>query len=169
MRPVAFTKDGPLRMGRLQPAAVRDHFAFGINNGLRDVKRSGGPFRKAQDDVYYMFFRRHANAFEMYVANFDCILKIAPDELHAPCRRIEPNPPGISRQPDLREGDEGRAVRGGFLDQVDVLGDSLFDVEELWRGLNRGDFSTWSSGYGAWFWFLNAAIGGNARGRRLLG
>ena len=75
----------------------------------------------------------------LVAADFDGIVEIAADELHAPGRGAEPDPPRIAGNPGLRECYQLDAFGAGLVDQRDSLVDGAVEVEKHRRGLYGRD------------------------------
>ena len=139
---IAFAEHGPLRVGRLELAALEGRLAVRADAPLRNIKAAPVALRDADDDVHLVSLGGLAQFVGRRIVVAQGIVEIARDKSprDRPRGRAEPNPPGVAGDPGFREGDQARARSARFIDQRDGLGDGGFEVEKGRRRLHRRHF-----------------------------
>ena len=99
VRAVAFAEHGALDVRGLELAARLQRAALVVDQRLRDVEAARGLLAVAERNPDPVLARGVADAVELGRADDQRVVVVALHELHAPGRRIEPDPPRDSRAP----------------------------------------------------------------------
>ncbi len=136
---VALAEHGSFDMGRFELAPPGDGFAVGSVDPLAHVQRSTGALGYPDDGRQIVAPHGVAQQMVFRAVGGDGVLVVLADELHAPGRRTEPDPPGIAANPGFGKGDQIDALGAGFIDQFDGLVDGSLQIEKDRGRLNGRD------------------------------
>ena len=136
---VAFAEHGAFGMGRPQFPALRNGFAVGADQPLRDIKTAAVAFGQPEHGGQLGALHGVADLFRLRAVERERIVKIALYKAAAdrPGRRAEPDLPRISGNEGLGKRDQLRALRRSLLDQRDGLVHGGVEIEKDRRRLNH--------------------------------